>query len=243
MGLPRHDAPASARTMNRQSIFLAVLCAIGGAGVATLVIDRDADTDASQVSALQRRLAAVENRVATRQSQQREGPVEPPVQRTQRPASSEPLEPRAFAVPDEQVLSPLAEAAADAERRRYEAGVFEQALAAEQVDVSASNAFAQGLTQAFGGVPELAGNQLLDAQCRVSLCRIAVLHRSDDDMESFLGSIGNLPGLENTDTYWQREIHADGSSVMTMYVARTGHALPDYQVQGPGSFTSHAGGS
>ena len=126
--------------------------------------------------------------------------------------------------------APVPDPAAAAERRRYEAGVIEQTLAAQQIDVAASNTFAEGLKQAFGGQEALAGNQLLDAQCRATLCRIAVLQRSDDDVELFLGSVGSLPGFENTETYWQRELNADGSSVMTMYVARQGQELPDYQM-------------
>jgi len=238
--------PAARTTMHRQSIVLATLCALGGAGVAALLIDRDTRSDVARVSELQRRLDVLEGKVATPAL-----PERTPVAPVARPSDKQALPPGvgesaqapAVATPDEANSLPFADAAADAERRRYETGVFEQALAAEPVDVSASNTFAQGLTQAFGGAPELAGNQLLDAQCRVSLCRIAVLHRSDDDMEAFLGNVGSLPGLGNTDTYWQRELNADGSSVMTMYVARNGHALPDYQVQAPGSFAKRSGGS
>lgn len=231
MGLRRNEAVGSARTMHRQGIVLAIVCALGGAAVAALLIDRDAGTDTAQVSDLQRRLAAVEGRVATPPAPARvAGPVERPSEGAKAPGADQPLQPREFAVPDEGTPSPLADAVADAERRRYEAGVFERVLAAEQVDVAASNTFVQGLKQAFGGAQELAGNQLIDAQCRASLCRMAVLHRSDEDVDAFLGSIGSLPGLENTDTYWQRELNADGSSVMTMYVARPGHPLPDYQM-------------
>jgi hypothetical protein len=116
-----------------------------------------------------------------------------------------------------------------AERRRYEAGVLEQAMAAQQIDVAGSNTFAAGLTQAFGEQPDLAGSQLLNAECRATLCRIALLQHSDEDVDAFLGQIGTLPGFENTETHWQRQLNADGSSVMTMYVARPGHKLPDYE--------------
>ena len=120
--------------------------------------------------------------------------------------------------------------------------MLEQTLSAEQIDVAASNTFAEGVKQALGGAPELAGNQLVDAQCRATLCRIAVLQRSDDDVDSFLGSVGNLPGFENTETYWQREVNADGSSMMTMYVARQGHKLPDYQMHSADSLANRSGG-
>ena len=145
---------------------------------------------------------------------------------------------RAGAMPAAQAVAPFADAAAAAERRRYEAGVVEQTLSAQQIDVAASNTFAEGLKQAFGAQEELAGNQLIDAQCRATLCRIAVLQRSDDDVDSFLGSSGSLPGFENTETYWQRELNADGSSVMTMYVARQGQKLPDYQMPAAGSLAN-----
>ncbi len=196
----------------------------------------DRGADEGQLSALQRRIDALESRVAAPQAPSRvPGTVErrdqgatPPGVRDQPELRSDS---RAGAMPAEQAVPPFADAAAAAERRRYEGGVFEQTLSAEQIDVAASNTFAEGLKQAFGGEEELAGTQLIDAQCRVTLCRIAVLQRSDDDVESFLGHVGTLPGLENTETYWQREVNADGSSVMTMYVMRPGHKLPDYQVR------------
>lgn len=230
--------------MPRQSIVLAVLCALGGAGVAALLIDRDPGTDASRLSELQRRLDAVEGRIATppAPAARAAAPTGPGTGPAKAPEADAPVQARAFEVPGEGAPSAFVDAAADAERRRYEAGVFERALAAEQIDVAASNTFAQGLEQAFGGAQELAGNQLIDAQCRASLCRIAVLHRSDDDVDAFLGSVGSLPGLENTDTYWQRELNADGSSVMTMYVARQGHALPDYQMLPPAGLAARGAG-
>jgi hypothetical protein len=121
---------------------------------------------------------------------------------------------------------------AAAEKRRYEAGVFEETLSAEPMDVAATNTLAQSLTQTIGGTPELAGNQLVDTQCRATLCRIAVLQRSDDDVDAFLGSVNNLPEFANTATYWQRKLNPDGSSVMTMYISRQGQKLPDYEMPG-----------
>jgi hypothetical protein len=218
-------------------MLLAAVCAIGGAVVAALLMDRGRDADEDQVAALQRRLDTLESRAAVPQLPSgAPGTVGRRDQVATSPASDHTIkrsDPRAGARPEEQAVPPFADAVADAERRRYEAGVFEQTLSVEQIDVAASNTFAAGLSQAFGVEPELAGNQLVDAQCRATLCRIAVLQRSDEDVESFLGSLGSLPGFENTDTYWQRELNADGSSVMTMYVARQGHKLPDYRMHVP----------
>jgi hypothetical protein len=234
--------------MHRQQIVLAILCAVGGAFVALWWTDRGRETDEGQVSEIQRRLESVEGRVAAPQvTGLLQSAVASRDHVTTSPVMSQDanLPPGAHAgvMQADQVVPAFADPAAAAERRRYEAGVLEQALAAEQIDVAASNTFAQGLTQAFGGAPELAGNQLVNAQCRATLCRIAVLQRSDDDMESFLGNVGSLPGLEDTETYWQREINADGSSVMTMYVARSGHKLPDYGMRGPDSLANGSDGS
>jgi hypothetical protein len=234
--------------MSRQGILIAVLCAIGGVVVGAWLAGGNRDADESQVSELRRRLDTVERQVADPRApapvpgvvELRDQGAPPP---GTSPAAGLPPDLRAGAVPGEQAMSAFADAAAAAERRRYEAGVLEQTLAAEQIDVAASNTFAQGLTQAFGGAPELAGNQLVNAHCRATLCRLAVLQRSDEDMESFLGNVGSLPGLENTETYWQREINADGSSVMTMYVARKGHKLPDYGLRGPDSLVNRSDGS
>ena len=59
-----------------------------------------------------------------------------------------------------------------------------------------------------------------------------MLQRSDDDVDSLPGHVGTLPGFENTETHWQRQLNADGSSVMTMYIARPGQKLPDYEMPG-----------
>lgn len=196
---------------------------------------RGHDAAQSRMATLQQRLDALESRVAVSQPPSGgPGTVAPRDQDALPPAArgdiGNPSTLRAVGVPDEPATPSVMDPAAAAERRSHEAGVIEQTLAAEPIDVSASNTFAAGLKQAFGEEPDLAGNQLLDAECRATLCRIAVLHRSDDDVDLFLGHLGTLPGFDNTQTYWQRQLNADGSSVMTMYVARQGQVLPDFQM-------------
>lgn len=192
-------------------------------------LQRGGDADRMQVSALQRRIDSLESKVAKSQA-----PTQVPVPREpntpqavdDRPGAD--TRSRAGAIQADQAAPPFADAEAAAERRRYEVGILEQKLATEQLDVAATNTFTEGLKQAFSDEPELAGNQIMSAQCRVTLCRIAVLQRSEDDTGSFLGQLGSLPGLENTETYWQRQLNPDGSSVMTMYIARQGQKMPDY---------------
>jgi hypothetical protein len=223
--------------MARRPIVLATVSAIGGAVVAVLLMGRGHDADEAKVSALQHRIAALESRAAAPQAPGgvagTVGPRDQGAPPATRDRTDQLSNSRAGGMPDEQTAPPFMDPAAAAERRRYEAGLLEQTLSAERVDVAATNTIAQGLTQALGGNPELAGNQLIDAQCRATLCRIAVLQRNDEDVDSFLGNVGTLPGLENTETYWQRTLNADGSSVMTMYVARQGHKLPEYQMHAP----------
>jgi hypothetical protein len=232
MGL--FDICQQRNAMARQTIILATACAIGGAIVAALLMARGRDADEAQVAALQRRLDSLESRaVIPRAPSGGPGTVALRDQEAKPPGVSDHLDSRSHSVagapPGVTPAPPFMDPVAAAEQRRYEAGVFEQTLSAEGIDVAATNTFSQGLTQAMSGNPELAGSQLVDAQCRVSLCRIAVLQHSDDDVDAFLGSVGSIPGLD-TDTYWQRQVNADGSSVMTMYVARPGHKLPDYQM-------------
>jgi hypothetical protein len=200
---------------------------------------RGRDADDAQVAALQRRLDTLESRAAApRAPSGVPGTVALRDQATAQPSTRDHNEkrsnPGAGAMPDEQAVPSFMDPAAAAERRRYAAGVLEQTMAAQQIDVAGSNTFAAGLTQALGDDPELAGNQLLNAQCRATLCRIAVLQRSDEDVESFLGHVATLPGFGDTETHWQRQLNADGSSVMTMYIARPGHQLPDYEMPAQG---------
>ena len=174
--------------MPRQRIVLAALCAIGGAAVAALLMHRDRAADEDQLSALQRRIDALESQVAAPQAPSRvPGTVDlrdqgatPPSVRDHTELRSDS---RTGAMPEQQAVPSFADASAAAERRRYEGGVFEQTLSAQQIDVAASNRFAEGLKQALGGQPELAGNQLVNAQCRATLCRLAVLQRSDEDVD------------------------------------------------------------
>jgi hypothetical protein len=220
--------------MGRQLVVLAAACAVGAAVVAALLMARGRDAEDIRVSTLQRRLETLEGRVAMSEALSG-GPSTVALRDQGTPSATrdqaEELQSlRAAAMPGEQAALPFMDPNAAAERRRYEAGVIEQTLATQQIDVSASNSFAVDLTHAFGEEPELAGNQLLDAECRATLCRIAVLQRSDEDVDLFLGHVGTLPGFDNTETYWQRQLNADGSSVMTMYVARQGQKLPDYEM-------------
>jgi hypothetical protein len=232
--------------MAGRPIVLATVSAIGGAVLATLLMSRGHDADEAKVSALQERLEALESLAPGPQaatgvpgtvgSREQGAPPATRDHADTRPGL------RAGTMPDEPTAPPpFMDPAAAAEQRQNEARALEATLSAERLDVAATNTFAQGLTEAFGGVPELAGNQLIDTQCRETLCRIALLHRSEEDVDSFLSNVGSLPGLENTESYWQRVVNADGSSVMTMYVARQGHRLPDYQTPGGPADRSHPG--
>ena len=117
-----------------------------------------------------------------------------------------------------------------AERRQREASILENAFANEALDAAATNTFTQSMKDSMVS-DELAGTQIVNAECRASLCRVAVLHKSDGDMEAFLGNIHAVEGFSDAEAYWQRESHADGSSSMTLFVARQGHRLPQYAMR------------
>jgi hypothetical protein len=220
--------------MSRQAFALVALFVVGAAVSAGLVLHRDRQAGAPSVADLERRLAAVEARARAPEVAVVHPPAPTAVAPSTRAADAAPPVGLGAADADARAMPPFMDADAAAERRRFEAAVLERTLAAEQVDVAASNTFAQGLTQALGSQQELAGSRLLGAECRVSLCRIAVLQTDMEDVETFLGNVGNLPGFGDTDTYWQRQLNADGSSVMTMYVARPGHPMPDYRMPAAG---------
>ena len=114
-----------------------------------------------------------------------------------------------------------------AERRQREAGILEIAFANEALDAAATNTFTQSMKDSKV-IDEFAGTQIVNAECRASLCRVAVLHKSDGDMEAFLDNIHAVEGFSDAEAYWQRQSHADGSSSMTLFVARQGHRLPQY---------------
>jgi len=218
--------------MNRQRLAVATLslCALGGVLVA-IWLSRTHSAGEDQLATLRRRIDALETQLGATQTARRPSSSIESIEAISRSAKSleqSPTSPDAASL--EHVVVPLVEdAATAAARRQYEAGVLEQTLSTEQIDGSTSATFTADLEQALDAEVELAGYQLVDAQCRVTLCRFAVLNRSGDDAESLLGHLGSIPGLGNTEIYWQRHPNADGSSLMTLYAAREGHKLPDYR--------------
>jgi len=115
--------------MRHSRIVVAALCAIGGAAVAALLMQHGRSADENQVSALERRIGALETQIAAPQASIRvPGAVEMPGQSARPPGAHDHTESRSSsrtdAMPEEQAAPAFADAAAAAERRRYESGLF-----------------------------------------------------------------------------------------------------------------------
>ena len=207
-------------------------------GLARLDVANDRNSDSADLDALQNRLQSLEAQLAnTRGRETERGLDTSPDARLAREKSKDMQAKPALTEPTPGASVPGAghqgkpeDAQSAAERRQREAGVLENALANEVLDVAATNTFTQSLKESLVR-DEFAGTQIVNAECRASLCRVVVLHNSSDDMEKFLGSIQDLEAFSDSEAYWQQRPNADGSSSMTLFVARQGHQLPQYAMR------------
>ncbi len=207
-------------------------------GLARLNVLDNRNSDSADLDALQNRLRSLEAQLAnTRGRESGVGLDTSPNSRLAREKSQGMQAKPALTKPTPGASTPAVgrqgqpeDAQSAAERRQREAGIMENAIANEVLDVAATNTFTQSLKESLVR-DESAGTQIVNAECRASLCRVAVLHKSDDDMEAFLDSIQGVEGLSDAEAYWQRQPNPDGSSSMTLYIARQGQRLPQYAMR------------
>lgn len=115
--------------------------------------------------------------------------------------------------------------AAERQRLTQYAAVLDGTLHGEPYDNRWAEQIESSLTRAFNG-NDWAGNQLLSAACRSTLCRIEVAHENPKAEGQFLARIGTLQAFANTRGFYQRVAGQNGGSVTIFYAAREGHELP-----------------
>lgn len=69
------------------------------------------------------------------------------------------------------------------------------------------------------------GTELVDLSCKSSLCRINVQHASVDTEHDFMSQFVASAGFTDTEVFYSREEHEDGSVQETYYISRDGHQL------------------
>ncbi len=94
----------------------------------------------------------------------------------------------------------------------------------EDVDASWSTQQEVLISDAFS-TEEWQQSTLVGARCKSTICRLDLLHNSDSGEASFLTSLGATEAFANTTGTYRRQENSDGSTSMTLYVARQGHSL------------------
>ncbi len=176
---------------------------------------------AQQIGALQEDLARIKRQLdelAGGPESRMERRVNAEVKAAEAEDSSEALESKS--------LGELVEAeAAERQRLTQYTAVLDGKLDGEPYDNRWAEQIESSLTRAFNG-NDWAGNQLLSAACRSTLCRIEVAHKNPKAEGQFLARIGTLQAFANTRAFYQRVAGQNGGSVTVFYAAREGHELP-----------------
>ncbi|KAF0192690.1 MAG: hypothetical protein FD165_460 [Gammaproteobacteria bacterium] len=73
--------------------------------------------------------------------------------------------------------------------------------------------------------PTFTGSQLIDIDCRTTLCRLGVDHDSVDAEREFLHRFIGAAGLDDAEAFYRREEGPDGNVRMTFYLSRDGRRL------------------
>lgn len=102
---------------------------------------------------------------------------------------------------------------------------IEGRLVAEQPDITWSNQSMASL-QSNLQAPTVSGSHFSDMSCGSSLCRVALVHDSEEAEDTFMEEMVAFETFANTETFYTRSPQADGSVAVTMYVARQGQKLP-----------------
>lgn len=74
--------------------------------------------------------------------------------------------------------------------------------------------------------PGFSGSELVDIECRTTLCRLGLDHSDLDAEQIFLHRFMGAAGLTDAEAFYRRNEDADGRVRMTFYVARDGGRLP-----------------
>lgn len=105
---------------------------------------------------------------------------------------------------------------------------YEAALQAEPVDGAWSSGAAAVLKEAFSS-QELSATIVQDNECRATLCRVEVAHANPEDRRQFETQFTQKMAQALPSAVAHTEEQEDGSSVMTIYLARAGHELPQIE--------------
>jgi len=76
-------------------------------------------------------------------------------------------------------------------------------------------------------------SSLIGAQCKSTVCRVDVLHNDSESEQRFMAGLSGSEAFADTTGMFQRTENPDGTTSVTLYVARPGQSLFNDELSGP----------
>lgn len=191
----------------------------------TIAADPAAAEREAQLRALQEQVAALQQRVADAEASMMRSAPTPSVGAAVNSAPSTDDTPSSAPAPTAPPLAADERAATANVMREKTLATLENKLADEELDAGWAGNFQAQLEQGLQS-ESFNGTRLSAVTCKRSLCRVTLAHDNVDMQEQFFEHMLELPVMANTQAYYQREDHPDGSTSLILYIAREGQALP-----------------
>lgn len=96
----------------------------------------------------------------------------------------------------------------------------------EAVDTQWGSQAEAQITDAFS-LEALQASRLRGVRCQATMCRVEVDYIDTDAERAFMTHLGKLEAFVNAEAFYERTDHDDGSVATLIYVARSGHRLPE----------------
>lgn len=192
---------------------------------ATIATDPAAAEREAQLRALQEQVAALQQRVADAEASMARSAARPRVGAAMNAAPSTDDTPSSAPTPAAPPRAAEEHATNANAMREKTLATLENKLADEELDAGWAGNFQAQLEQGLQS-ESFTGTQLSAVTCKRSLCRVTLTHDNVDMQEQFFEHMLELPVMANTQAYYQREDHPDGSTSLVLYIAREGQTLP-----------------
>ncbi len=98
-------------------------------------------------------------------------------------------------------------------------------MAVQAIDTTCSGV-AEDQIRDFFATDSAQGSSLQTVECRTTLCRIRVIHDSEEAKDQFIAEFPNALPWE-TEAYIENNDEQDGKISTVVYLSREGHSLPD----------------
>lgn len=192
---------------------------------ATIAADPSAAEREAQLRALQEQVAALQQRVADAEASMMRSAPTPSVGAAVKAAPSTDDSPASAPAPTALPQAAEERAITTNVMREKTLATLENKLADEQLDAGWAGNFQAQLEQGLQS-ESFNGTRLSAVTCKSSLCRVTLTHDNVDMQEQFFEHMLELPVMANTQAYYQRKDHPDGSTSLVLYIAREGQTLP-----------------